>query len=166
MKQWLVIGLESEVFWPTQETNVSFQGHTFLLRPATEEHKGFCIEFVREPDNNLGNFDMAKPINYTDDYTKVEFIDSTGKASKSVAYDSFYTKARDWGYEKEWRLFYTEGGKAEPIPSAISSIIFGLEMPQENRDTIQNILSGQGISYKKAVKAESQFKIDIINLPT
>lgn len=38
MEQWLVIGLESEVFWPTQETNVSFQGHTFLLRPATEEH--------------------------------------------------------------------------------------------------------------------------------
>lgn len=38
MKQWLVIGLESEVFWPTDETDVTFQGHTFLLRPATEEH--------------------------------------------------------------------------------------------------------------------------------
>ncbi|MHC4139792.1 MAG: DUF2971 domain-containing protein [Planctomycetota bacterium] len=130
-----------------------------------EQHKGFCIEFIRESDNNLGNFEMAKPINYTEDYTKVKFLDSTGNVSKSIASDSFYTKSRDWHYEKEWRLFYTEGDGEKPIPSAISSIIFGLKMTEQNENTIRKILSGQGINYKKAVKADNQFKVDIIDLP-
>jgi hypothetical protein len=51
------------------------------------------------------------------------------------------------------------------MPSAISSIIFGLKMTGQNENTIRNILAGQVISYKKAVKADNQFKIDIIDLP-
>jgi hypothetical protein len=130
-----------------------------------DQHKGFCIEFIRRSDNVLGNSEMARPINYPKDYTKVKFIDSTGKLNESIFYEFFYTKARDWHYEDEWRCVYPEGGREASIPSAISSIIFGLKMTEQNENTIRNILSGQGISYKKAVKADNQFKINIIDLP-
>ncbi len=38
-------------------------------------------------------------------------------------------------------------------------------MTEQNENTIRKILSGQGINYKKAVKADNQFKVDIIDLP-
>jgi hypothetical protein len=129
------------------------------------EHKGFCIEFIRESDNNLGNSKMTRPMDYPKDRDRRKISHLTHNINNDL-YDSiFYIKARDWEYEAEWRCVYGEGDRDEPIPSAISSIIFGLEMPQKHRDAIKNILSGQGISYKEAVKVDNQFKIDIIDLP-
>lgn len=37
MPEWLVVGLDSGVFWPTTETSVSYSGHQILLRPETEQ---------------------------------------------------------------------------------------------------------------------------------
>ena len=36
MNQWLVVGLETGVHWPTVETRVSFEGHEIILRPETD----------------------------------------------------------------------------------------------------------------------------------
>lgn len=36
MPEWLVIGLESGVHWPTAEITVNFEGHEIVLRPETE----------------------------------------------------------------------------------------------------------------------------------
>ncbi len=127
------------------------------------QHKGFCVEFVRNSDNYLGNIEMTKPIDYPINYTKVKFFNPTGDVNKDIFQSVFYTKARDWVYEGEWRCVYREGDREVSMPSAISSIIFGLRMPRRHRDTIMNILSGQGVSYKEAVKAD-QFKIKIIDL--
>jgi hypothetical protein len=36
MNEWLVVGLESGVHWPTVETTVLFEGHEIILRPETD----------------------------------------------------------------------------------------------------------------------------------
>jgi len=76
-----------------------------------------------------------------------------------------FTKAKNWEYEKEWRLVYDEGDKEEPLPTAISSIIFGLRMPEEHKVTIRNILAGQSnIRYQQAREVEYQFRLEIADL--
>ena len=89
-----------------------------------DEHRGFCVEFVRNADNELGNIEITGPINYSKKYNKVAIIDSNDELNKSFVDDYFYTKAIDWLYEGEWRSIYHVGGRTRPMPSAISSIIF------------------------------------------
>ena len=75
-----------------------------------------------------------------------------------------FTKAKDWEYEKEWRLVFDKGGKEEDLPAEISSIIFGLRMSERNKDTIRNILADQPkIVYQQVVEAEYQFRFRIID---
>lgn len=129
------------------------------------QHKGFCIEFERKPESILGNDDVTKRVDYEDDYSDIEMFDQSGKVNLHFFKKMFFVKAKDWKYEDEWRFVRENGDKESDIPSAISSIIFGLKMPQEHRDTIKNILSGQGIRYKEAVKTKKLFQINIIDLP-
>jgi hypothetical protein len=76
-----------------------------------------------------------------------------------------FIKVKDWGYEKEWRLTYDEGNKEEPLPGDISSIIFGLRMPDEHKNTIKNILADQpGIRYQQVREVKYQFRVNIEDL--
>ena len=129
------------------------------------QHKGFCIEFVRLPDNLLGNIEVTQPVNYHCDYPEVNPLDSSGNIDHSIFNKMLFVKAKDWAYEKEWRLTYDEGDREEPLPADISSIIFGLRMPDEHKNTIRNILADQpGIRYQKAIEVEYEFRLKIVDL--
>lgn len=130
-----------------------------------DQHKGFCIGFDRESDSILGKDDATKPVQYKNDYPYIEMFDQTGKMNEFFFEKMFFVKASDWVHEKEWRFVCSDGDSERQMPSNISSIIFGLKMPQKHRTTIKNILSGQGISYKVAEKVDKQFEIRIIDLP-
>jgi len=142
-----------------------FKDNILMWSHYADKHRGFCIEFTRDSDNYLGDIYRTIPINYVNEYSKMKLIDSTGEVYESVFYKYFFTKAKDWEYEGEWRCFYHEGGREVSMPTDISSVIFGLEMTEQHENTIKNILLGQGVRYKKAVKTANQFKIDVIDLP-
>ena len=147
------------------ESMSEFKDNILMWSHYADKHRGFCIEFTRDSDNYLGDIYRTIPINYVNEYTKMKLIDSTGEVYESVFYKYFFTKAKDWEYEGEWRCFYHEGGREVSMPTDISSVIFGLEMTEQHENTIKNILLGQGVRYKKAVKTANQFKIDVIDLP-
>lgn len=139
--------------------------NTLMWSHYADYHKGFCIEFSRLPNNLLGNFEVTQPVNYYCDYPEVDPLDLDGNIDHSIFKKMLFSKAKDWAYEKEWRLTYDEGDKEEPIPADISSIIFGLRMLDQHKNTIQNILAGQpGIRYQKARKIENQFRLKIADL--
>lgn len=132
-----------------------------------DQHKGFCIEFVRSPDkgNWLGNIEVTKPVHYDCNYPEVNPFDSDGNTDPSIFEKMLFSKAKDWEYEREWRLTYDEGDREEPLPSEISSIIFGLRMPDRHKNTIKNILADQpGIRYQQAVEVEYQYRVKIVDL--
>ena len=129
------------------------------------QHKGFCIGFVRNNDNLLGDIEKTQPVEYDCNYPEVDPLDENGNHGLSIFTKMLFTKAKNWEYEKEWRLVYAEGDKEEPLPAAISSIIFGLRMPEEHRVTIRNILAGQSnIRYQQAREVEYQFRLEIVDL--
>ena len=129
------------------------------------QHEGFCIDFVRKKDNLLGDIKKTQPVEYDCNYPKVEPLDESGNYDHSIFTKMLFTKAKNWEYEKEWRLVYDEGNKEEPLPADISSIIFGLRMSEEHKATIRNILAGRSnILYQRAREVEYQFRLEIIDL--
>jgi len=129
-----------------------------------DRHKGFCIEFVRKPDNLLGDITRTQPVRYDCNYPDVNPLDENGNENFSIFQKMFFTKAENWIYENEWRLVWKEKGKEEPLPVDTSSIIFGLKMPDEHKITIKNILVDQpNIRYQEAIKGEYQFRLKIID---
>lgn len=121
-------------------------------------HKGFCVEFIRNSDNCLGDYEKTRRVNYRTDFPAVSPL-------SSEAFDlKFFSKATNWKYEKEWRLINEEGNIEESLPGNISAIIFGLNMPAHHRTTLKNILfEEQKIEYRRAVKAEKKYQIEIEN---
>jgi hypothetical protein len=124
-----------------------------------DHHKGFCIEFLRSPENDLGELEKTRPVTYNCVYP-------TPDPTEEKCYDElFFTKAKGWAYEKEWRMLNDEKGDVLlPLPGAITAIIFGLKMPSQHRATIKNILAkNPEIKYQRAEKVPKQFKLKIVD---
>ncbi|MFH1931728.1 MAG: DUF2971 domain-containing protein [Pseudomonadota bacterium] len=129
------------------------------------QHKGFCIGFVRKNDNLLGDITKTQPVEYDCNYPEVDPLDENGGYDHSSFRKMLFTKAKDWEYEKEWRLVYDEGDREEPLRADISSIIFGLRVPEGHKATIRNILADQpNIRYQQAIEVEYQFRLKINDL--
>ena len=96
------------------------------------KHQGICLGFKRTPHNTLGDDDICSPILYSDFFPHPaieEGFDRPGAFSQSF----FYTKARNWEYEREWRLLAErqDGATWAPLPGDISCIILGYKFDRE-----------------------------------
>ncbi len=129
------------------------------------QHEGFCIEFVRSSNNLLGDIEVTRPVDYHFNYPEVDPLDSDGNIDHSIFRKMLFIKAKDWSYENEWRLTYDEGNTEEQLPANISSIIFGLRMPEEHKNDIRKILADQpNIRFQQATEEEYQFRLKISDL--
>ena len=120
-----------------------------------DRHRGFCIEFVRNPDNQLGDYETTRRVKYRDDYPIINPI-------KEDAFDlKFFTKALAWKYEKEWRLVNDEGvGEESLLNVDISAIIFGLKMAESHKEVIRKVTSDiPNIKYRQAMKVPDRFEL-------
>lgn len=59
------------------------------------QHKGFCIEFVRSPDNLLGNIEVTRPVDYYRRYPEVDPLDSSGNIDDSIFKKMLFSKAKE-----------------------------------------------------------------------
>ena len=120
---------QSGVFCMTQKKdNILMWAH------YADQHTGFCLEF--DTDNPL--FSRTRRVIYAKDLPKqniVEFL--TAKVRKPPLY--LITKAKDWKYEKEWRLADPASGPGpqEYPAESLTGVIFGCRMNEMNRKQIK-----------------------------
>lgn len=123
-----------------------------------ENHKGFCIQYSRSPENILGT--EAEPVIYQEELPSLSASAITTRNGGSI--DSLWlTKSSHWRYEREWRVLSHKGGTSLNFPCKIDSIIFGLNMNKENRYTIRRIMENRGITFKEALKKKNKFGLII-----
>lgn len=135
-----------------------------------DEHRGFSIEYDRNLDNRLGQYDYTRkiqyidhPILYPDDFYAPHKDQPEGILPDDDPYmRMLYTKAPDWGYEREWRIRNATPDTLEDWPAEVKSIIFGMEMPGDDKAKIIEIL-GNSVNYKQAIRRDYEFKLDIID---
>lgn len=126
----------------------------------TEGHTGFCIEFERSDNNDLGNWDYCLPVTYNK--IEVPSFDVSQLEKKASVAKIVATKAPNWSYEKEWRLIvpHNFANGIIPLPAKITSVIFGCKMDDSRRRTVANILH-HDVLYLEAIQLKTQFSLDI-----
>ncbi len=124
----------------------------------SDHHRGFCIEFARHPNNRLGGSECV-PVIYdgdTPEYNSTELEKEEAFARIAT------TKSEYWRYEQEWRMISkNKGNRTFHLPAPITAIIFGERMTDQNKKTILNIM-GPEMVYKKAVKVDGRYNLDIV----
>lgn len=68
---------------------------------------------------------------------------------------------RSPNYEKEWRIISNKGLETYS-PDNLDSIIFGMNMTIEERNTLRHILSNRKVNFFEAIKSKRRFALEII----
>lgn len=133
-----------------------------------DSFNGFCIEF-----NLAADFDLRStcwPVEYRDTYPDLLTPHPHLPLTGNFAFIKLMlSKSIQWAYEKELRAFLhvptDKASKKQFIlkkynPIAISSVIFGMKMPEEYKKLIKNVLIDQKhIKYYTAIKNNSQYSL-------
>lgn len=107
-------------------------------------HRGVCLGFARNSSNALGDDDITSPVLYSDIYPRVRFSEIL-KRDGSIHQKLFFTKAREWAYEREWRLLTDNGDECKGVPGDICEVILGCRIDPAHSAAIVNLCSPRGI---------------------
>lgn len=127
------------------------------------KHAGVCLGFHRHEDNTLGKEDQCAPVVYTDEFPKPVFSEiyqQDGRLTNKL----MLTKAREWAYEKEWRLLTNEGGVKMPIPAKFSQVIVGCKTPDKVIEACKIEAERIGIPLRRAKIIEGKFALELENI--
>jgi len=131
-------------------------------------HQGFCIEYDLE---SIPYSDYRRRFLYPTIYSD-DMFDATEHLMKGVEDENFnnlhlslasLVKAKDWEYEKEWRLVFANGifnsERAYNIGKP-KMVYLGTKVSQENQDRLIEICSRRDIPVRKMKAHHSMFKLE------
>lgn len=124
------------------------------------KHQGVCIGLRRSKDNSLGDDDSCSPIIYSDVYPLPSFS-QIYKADASLTDDLLYTKAREWSYEKEWRMISEKGDCFTVIPGNICRVILGCKFPDDKVSEVEHICTKENIPLFRAHQVANHFALEL-----
>ena len=131
-----------------------------------DQHKGYCVGFYEEKMRNSKIFGMGGPVHYNknDGFPLIRPYEW----GMEKLFKMSHTKAKEWKYEKEYRLtdlLNREGenipkSRVRPIPDGfIAEIVIGLMTPQNHKQEILKIASKKSIKVYQTEKVPFKFKI-------
>lgn len=117
-----------------------------------DSHKGVCLGFDIEPfpegDTNKA---LIQPVNYLDKLVPVRVGADNGQAVGHW----FFTKSKDWSYEKEVRaVFAYKTGLVSFATECLKEVYFGCRVPDEDIQKITSLLDENNYCNVKCFKME------------
>lgn len=154
-----------------------------------DSHRGFCLGFDPKfiEEHIKGGFDNIIPsaVTYTDGNPFISTLDkfinsiyssfpprkspSTKSFYNMVATDAVSTKALSWSYEKEFRFIRIDGGSGvvKFTSDALTEVIFGCNMSNENREAILDLLKEKkmkNVWVREIVKSSTSYSFKIAEI--
>ena len=129
-------------------------------------HRGFCIGFKDNLDMPVNSIKEVIYSATIDRSSLLKLLLEGGTEERFLEEHErvgILTKFHDWKYEQEWRIIGVKGIVTYG-DSCTSEIIFGLKMPQDNRDRIISALKDKKINYFEVVKSKRDLAVDIVPL--
>lgn len=142
-------------------------------------HRGFCAGFQLSEKftTHLNDEEIAGicSVDYSGKNPYVEFFEKIAVAQNPPSWEDFWqellstgmvAKAVAWGYEKEVRVLRKGGGPVSFEPSELAEIVFGMNMPDPDRDTLRYLLRGaewNHVKFREIVRPEG-FAVDIADV--
>ncbi len=131
-----------------------------------DSHKGICLEFDTSPASFLND---AQPVTYDDTFPALNLLDIVVDEDLRKTAPWLLTKARQWEYEREWRVLDFDGGsgvKSFP-PTCLTGVILGCRITDEDRERVLSwiLARGGGIAVSQASEVPGQFRISAEPFP-
>lgn len=124
------------------------------------KHQGVCIGFTRSETNDLGDDDACNPIVYSDVYPKPRFSQLYRKDG-ALTEELLFTKARDWAYEKEWRMMSDKGDFHAKIPGPVSRVILGCRFEDGQLNRIKESCGSNKVPLFRAHQIPHHFALEL-----
>jgi hypothetical protein len=143
-----------------------FWEKVLLWSHYADNHRGFCIGFDIKNLKTLDEIGMGWPVNYSDEFPRIDpLLDDQFEIAKLEV----NTKAKDWEYEGEFRLFTIIGTRMKSrvykIPdNCFREVIIGLKFPKDKIKTIKEITEAKKIKLYQAIGLDNKFKLDRIEI--
>lgn len=126
-----------------------------------QSHTGVCLEFVRTEENNLGDSDVCSPVNYANNYPKINLAKALIRQDGTAMRLLMGTKSIEWSYEKEWRYMHENGNNKCEFPGPISRVILGVKIKDDFKSRIEKLCSQRNIPCVQAKKADRKYQIEV-----
>ena len=122
-------------------------------------HTGLCLKFIAT--NRTPFFGRALPVSYTPTYPEINVLDSPDKQI-----DAFLlTKAKDWGYEEEWRIIDHDRGAGDKFFPAelLVGVILGARMAPDDKRAVAEWVSESKspVEVLQAYTSKGTFSLEI-----
>ena len=154
------------IFSLSERRNVSLMWSHYA-----DYHKGFCIGYRVTDNNDLGNGKCAKvqygkypSFSLVEMWRAVENMDNN--FAKKLFEIMVLSKDKNWKYEREWRVLYQQSNDWIIPNFEISSITFGMSMPEWQRKIIMKLLGAKKISFFEAVKQKDSYNVRVARINT
>jgi hypothetical protein len=145
-----------------------------MLSHYADKHTGVCLEF------RVITIDGIPPaqVVYCDDFPVADFfelepfvsgVDEEARAKQRELVERIYlSKAKDWRYEREWRLINVVRSRGfHVIPArVIRGVIFGCRTTNSDKERVKDWIA-QGTSRPRlyqAAESEASYSLDITEL--
>ena len=126
-----------------------------------DSHRGCCLEFDFSKDPLLK---LSAKVTYQADYPDLNYFRLHGRL-KDMGERLFLTKASQWSYEREWRMFRYKKpeGKHAFAPECLTGIVFGTEMPDADKRKIRGWVAKRGrpVQFYQAAVSRTRFALEI-----
>lgn len=127
-------------------------------------HQGICLEFdtTKSPfvrTNNPDKDSAIEKVDYSDSYPIISPKQIVSNQLPSLPQYLLTRKSSHWSYEKEWRLFSTQGNiKLAYEKTALTGVYLGCKITAENKEIIKSIL-GDAIPIYEMQRSTTEFKV-------
>ena len=133
----------------------------------SKSHSGFCVGFDTKKLINSKYFQNGSKVFYKKKYPEIDPFDDSINKIREV----FFHKAKDWSYEKEYRMtklfgYYRDNpGEFEKQKlfsfdnNFITEVILGLKINPKDQQDIEKICSEKNIAVYKIESVPNKFKL-------
>jgi hypothetical protein len=138
--------------------------NSLMFSHYADEHRGACLVFDPQHFNDLSNRwneNVGGRIQQVIYYDKFPRFDEKREPARIVT-----AKHRDWSYEREYRLttnWAYPSGIYTFNPQALRGVIFGVRMPEEEKEAIYRLAvdNGRTLEYFQAVKKPNSYSLTV-----
>ena len=149
------------------------QNNILMWSHYAKAHHGFCLEFSNElhiaPNVYQSDIREIAPfpvvpldVKYSEEYPVFNPVSPDDSAIQTLL-----TKAKQWKYEKEWRIVFPGGtGSYQFEPQCLTGVIFGCRMSKEHKEMLSGWCRDQRpvIKYYEAQQNEDSYSLKIVEI--
>lgn len=140
-----------------------------------DAHRGFCLQFWNpgeppfaarklKPDGSPEEIPRLWQVEYFNEYPSVDPVDDE---AETLAKKTVCTKAKQWEYEKEWRMVDPNGpGPHQFPPPFLTGVIFGCRMLKKYKQMIRDWCKDREtlVKYYEAQLSDDSYSLEIVQV--